>query len=344
MKDRLSVWKSKHNTYVVAEAGLNHNGDFDIACELVDIASWAGADAIKFQKRDVETLAVGSVLDSRDDRFPSLGSTYREIRERHEFDFLQFEKLKLRASQKGLDFFVTPFDLPSLGFLGDLGVDRIKVASHSVTNLPLLERIADGGKPVLLSSGMATQEELDSAVELFLAAHTDLAVLHCVSSYPTRDEDTRLDLIREFIQRYQVPVGYSGHEVGFQPTLFAVAAGASLVERHLTLDNEMEGFDHGLSLNPHDFREMVTQLRILEKMFPGGPKVVTEKELLTRQKYQVSMVSKIPISEGQVLTEAMVVYRNPGTGIPPASSSKLFGRAANRKIPADVVLSEDWFA
>lgn len=338
-----SAWDSPHGVYVVAEIGLNHNGKIEQALQLVDVAVEAGADAVKFQKRDVPSLATGDVLDAADLRFPSMGSTYREIRETHELSFSELELLKDYAASRNVDFFVTPFDIPSLEFLDRLGVDRFKVASHSVTNIPLLKEIGSRGKPVLLSSGMCSIEELDTAVRIFANLDIDLALLHCVSSYPTLPEDTRLDLIQTFLGRYGVRVGYSGHEIGFEPTLFAIAAGARLVERHITLDNDAEGFDHRLSLNPSDFRLLVSRIREIMHMFPGGPKVVTEKEKLTRDKYQVSMVSNGKIPKGEVLSKDKVIFKNPGTGIPPGRMHELVGRIARIDIPDDTLLSPDHF-
>lgn len=336
-----SVWSAPSGVYIVAEIGLNHNGRIDQAFQLIDAAVGAGADAVKFQKRDVASLAIASVLDARDDRFPSMGLTYRQIREAHEITFSDFQALRDYAREKHIGFFVTPFDVPSLEFLDQLGVDRFKVASHGVTNLPLLREIAARNKPVLLSSGMCTIDELDQAVEIFTERGTDLALLHCVSSYPTLQEDARLDLISLYGQRYEIPVGYSGHEVGFRPTLFAVAAGAKLVERHITLDNKAEGFDHGLSLNPEDFKSMVSEIRAVRSMFAGGPKIVTEKERLTRDKYQVSMVARETIKKGEILTESRICFKNPGTGITPARAQQFYGRVARVEIAEDTVVQED---
>lgn len=338
-----TAWNSPRGVYVVAEIGLNHNGDTEQAKQLIGVAADAGVDAVKFQKRDVDSLAIKSVLDNPDPRFPSFGATYREIRERHEFSAEEFLLLRNEAVSKGLTFFVTPFDIPSLQFLDLLEVDRYKVASHSVTNLPLLESIAKNGKPVLLSSGMCTLEELDRAVKIFQERGIDLALLHCVSSYPTLPEDTRLDLIQFYKNRYSIPVGYSGHEEGFSPTLYSVAAGAQLVERHITLDNSLEGFDHRLSVDPGDLHALVSEIRKIQSMFPGGPKLVTDKERLTRDKYQVSMVSLGRINKGDRLTPSSFTFKNPGTGIPPGEASQLLGRRARFDIDGDTILSKDQF-
>lgn len=340
---RRSVWQPSHEVFVVAEVGLNHNGRLENALALIDAAAEAGVQAVKFQKRDVETLATSAVLDSPDLRFPSLGKTYRELRETHEFGLEDFRELAERAKTRSLAFFVTPFDTTSLFFLEELGIDRYKVASHSVTNLPLLRAIANTRKPILLSTGMSSMSEVDAAVDILREGCEDLAMLHCVSSYPTEPLEARLDLIGALSERFKVPVGYSGHEIGFIPTLYAVAAGARIIERHLTLDNEMEGFDHQLSLNPEDFKAMVLEIRRIEKMFRGGPKEVTEKEKVTRDKYQVSMVSRSTILSEQVLSVNDVVFKNPGIGIAPGQMDLIIGKRAVRDIPADTILERNMF-
>lgn len=339
----MTVWGGDGHRYVVAEAGLNHNGDFELALRLIDIAAKAGADAIKFQKRHVPDLATADTLDAADHRFPSLGSTYREIRERHEFSLEQFSDLQRHALAQELDFFVTPFDLASLEFLRQMEVDRYKVASHSVTNLPLLEALAATGKPVLMSTGMATLEEVDDAFRILKSGIDDIALLHCVSSYPTPPEEARLDLIGRLLSRYQVPVGYSGHEIGYLTSLIAVGIGAQVIERHITTDRNLEGFDHHLSLDFEGFSAMVNAIREIETMFGAGEKLVTETEWTTRLKYQVSMVSARPLRKGELLDEKSYTFKNPGTGLTPSEAPDLLGRRTAVDIAQDTVLSRDMF-
>ena len=338
-----SAWSSERGPYVIAEAGLNHNGDLASALRLIDVAAECGADAVKFQKRHVDGLATQSVLEQNDARFPSLGSTYRELRETHEFSFEEFTRLKEHAVGCGLDFFVTPFDTESLNFLTELGVDRFKIASHGLTNLPLLRAITSTGKPVLLSTGMATQFEVDLAVAVLQERVSDLALLHCVSSYPTPVSEMRLDLIAALKSRYQLPVGYSGHEIGYIPTTVAVAAGATIIERHVTLDSGQEGFDHRLSLEPGEFRDLVSWVRQIPEMFGSGPKYVTHSELVTRNKYQVSAIAATHIGKGTVLTPHHVVYKNPGTGLTPYQAKDLFGLTSNMSIEQDELLDKEMF-
>ena len=333
----------KKGVFVIAEAGLNHNGSIDIARSLVDVAAAAGCDCVKFQKRNVATLAVGDVLDAPDTRFPSLGSTYRALREKHEFSMEEFRELKTRAESKGLAFMVTPFDTQSVDFLEVLGVDRYKVASHSVTNLPFLRYLAGKRKPVFMSTGMCTLEELDSAVGVFGRADVPLTLFHCVSVYPTPFEDCNLGMLKTLHDRYRIPVGFSGHEIGWIPTLIAVGMGAVAVERHISLDKKMEGFDHKLSLEPKELAEMVKEIRLVEKMRGTGLKGVTEREEVTRKKYHVSMVSAKPIKAGTVLTDDLVTWKNPGTGIPYKELENYLGKKTAQDIPADTLLAPEMF-
>lgn len=339
----MSVWTSNSGCYVIAEVGLNHNGELGKAIDLIEEASRSGANAVKFQKRTVEMLATQEILDSPDTRFPSLGHTYRELRERHEFDLSQFKKLEELSHNLGLDFFVTPFDTSALQFLDELGVDRYKVASHSLTNLPLLEEIAMRGKPVLLSTGMSSELEIKKATSIVRSKVEDLALLHCVSAYPTPPKEARLDLIATLSRDLGLPVGYSGHEIGFETTLIAVAAGARIVERHITLDTRAEGFDHKLSLNPAQFGEMVSRISEIISMFGAGERVVTDSELITREKYQVSMISSKEIQAGSRLSENDFTFMNPGTGIKPEDSIAFLGRKLRVAVPADTVIKPGMF-
>jgi sialic acid synthase SpsE len=329
--------------YVVAEAGLNHNGSIDIAKALIDVAVTAGADAVKFQKRTVDKLAVKEALDAEDNRFPEFGKTYRQIREHHEFNIDQYRELKSYAENKNIDFFVTAFDPDAVDFLEELGVDAYKLASHSATNLKLLEYLAAVKKPTILSTGMADLDELDSAVIIFRKHNAPLILLHCVSSYPTPLNECNLSMMDVLKKRYDLPVGYSGHELGYLPSVAAVAMGAQLIERHYTLDKTMPGFDHKMSLEPDELIAMVRDIRNLNAIRGSGIKEVSETEWITRNKYHVSMASAGKIKSGTRLTDSMVSYRNPGTGIPAKLSATILGKVAVKDIPADVLLTNDMF-
>jgi len=329
--------------YVIAEAGLNHNGSVEIAKKLIDLASKAGADAVKFQKRTVNKLAIRSTLDAPDDRFPEFGKTYREIREHLEFDMAQYQEIKQHAENKGLDFLCTAFDPEAADFLEELGIEIYKLASHSATNIELLEHLAKTGKKSIMSTGMAELGEVETAVKIFEKYKTPLLLLHCVSAYPTPLGECNLNMINVLKENFGLPTGYSGHELGYLPTLTSVAMGAVAIERHYTLDNDMTGFDHKMSLNPQDFVAMVKDIRNIEKIKGTGEKNVSETEWITRHKYHVSMASSQDIPLGVELTADMVSYRNPGTGIPAKDAHKIIGKKALQNISADELLNLDMF-
>lgn len=330
-----------HLCLIIGEVGLNHNGELSIAKELIRTAARSGCDIVKFQKRNVDTLAISSVLDAKDDRFPAFGSTYREIRAHLEFDLDQYRELINEAVCNDVAFLCTAFDIESVDFLETLGVQAYKLASHSLTNLPLLEYVAKIGKPVIQSTGMATLEEVDVAVDIFRSNSTPLILMHCVSSYPQSSDESNLLLIDAYRQRYGVPVGYSGHELGWMPTMAAVARGANIVERHITLDNKMVGFDHKLSLMPSELSSMVKDIRSIETMLGSGEKNVSQKEKVTRDKYHVSLVAKVMIPKGTVISENMLTLKNPGTGMSAGKKTLVIGRKAKVNICSDSLILPD---
>ena len=298
---------NKDKCYIIAEAGLNHNGSVLIAKKLIDLAAKSGADAVKFQKRTVANLAIKKVLDASDNRFPEFGKTYREVREHLEFDMGQYKIIKKYAEKKGLDFLCTAFDPEAVDFLEELGIGTYKLASHSVTNIELLEYLAKTGKQSIMSTGMTEMSEIYTAVKIFEKYKTPLLLLHCVSAYPTPLGECNLNMINVLKENFGLPTGYSGHELGYLPTLTSVAMGAVAIERHYTLDNNMTGFDHKMSLNPQDFVAMVKDIRSIEKIKGTGEKNVSEAEWITRHKYHVSMVSSQDIIKGEELTVDMVL-------------------------------------
>jgi sialic acid synthase SpsE len=328
-------------TYIIAEAGLNHNGSLKKAFELIDLASDAGADAVKFQKRTIEDLATKEVLDQEDNRFPQFGRTYREIREFLEFDFDDYVKLKDYSESKNLDFICTAFDVNAVIFLEKLNLKVYKLASHSLTNLTLIDYISKLKKKIILSTGMASIEEIESAVNILNKNNCDYSLLYCVSAYPTPLNECNLNVINTLKNYFGIPIGYSGHEIGYLPTLVAVSMGSSIIERHITLDKDLPGFDHKISLNPKELHEMIKLIRDIDIIKVDSLKKVSDTEMITRKKYHVSAVSSLKIKKGTVITKEMIVYKNPGVGISPSNSEKIIGKRAKNDIPEDVLLSID---
>jgi N-acetylneuraminate synthase len=263
--------------YVIAEIGLNHNGDVDLAKRLIDVAADAGADAVKFQKRTPK-LATPEHMRDVPRETPWGTMSYLDYRRRVEFGREEYVEIGDHALLRGLDWFASPWDVPSVAFLEELGVVAHKVASASVTDLELMGALGDTGKPVILSTGMSTIGQIDAAIEVL---GTDrLVLMHATSTYPMEPDEANLRVIPVLRDRYPgVPVGYSGHERGLQISLAAVALGAVAIERHITLDRTMWGSDHAASLEPTGFAHLVRDIRIIESALGDGVKRVFPGEL-----------------------------------------------------------------
>ncbi|WP_167136823.1 N-acetylneuraminate synthase family protein [Diaminobutyricimonas sp. TR449] len=268
--------------YVIAEIGLNHNGDVELAKQLIDVAAESGAQAVKFQKRTPDIATPEHMkLTPRDTPWGTM--SYLEYRYRVEFERAEYTQIGDYATMRGLDWFASPWDEPSVDFLEDMNVVAYKIASASITDMGLLARIAATGKPVILSTGMSTFEEVEAAVDML--GTNGLVILHATSTYPLPPEEANLRMIPTLQQRYPgVPVGYSGHETGLQISLAAVALGATVVERHITLDRAMWGSDHAASLEPHGLENLVRDIRIIEQAMGDGVKRVFPGELAPQAK------------------------------------------------------------
>lgn len=330
-------------TFIIAEAGLNHNGSFDIAKRMIEIAALAGADCVKFQRRDVDQMATSVVYDTTPSPFRELGETYRDVRERHELTLDEFAKLKEITEQHGLVFMITPFDLQSVDVCEQLEVGCYKVASHSMTDFPMLRRVAETKKPLFLSTGMSTADEVDLAVAEIRKCHSDFVLMHCVSSYPQKDEDTKMSLIDYLRDRYSCLVGYSGHEEGTVVSAAAVFKNVTAIERHFTLDKKMIGFDHGLSLSPQELLTLCQDIRTVEKAIGTPEKRVLASEQVSRDSYRRSLVSVRSLMKGHVLVETDVTVKEPGTGIPPYAIERYLGRKLVTDVGPDVTLVDRHF-
>jgi N-acetylneuraminate synthase len=262
--------------YIVAEIGINHNGDIEIAKKLIDSASEAGADAVKFQKRTPE-LCVPEDQKNLMRETPWGTMTYLDYRYKVEFDSDQYIQLREYADSRNLELFASPWDYKSLEFLVSLDHKAVKIASACLTDLDLLERASRSGIPVIASTGMSTLQQIDDAVEILRKTSTILC--HTTSSYPCPAEELNLRMITTLQNRYRLPIGYSGHEVGLGTSLAAIALGAVFLERHITLDRSMWGSDQSASVEPLGFAKLVRDVRTIEKALGDGIKVVYESEL-----------------------------------------------------------------
>ena len=264
-----------HPCYVIAEIGINHNGELENAKKLIDVAADAGCQAVKFQKRTPDISTPENQKNVQRET-PWGVMTYLEYKHRIEFGDVEYKEIAAYSAKKGLDWFASPWDVPSVEFLEDHGVTVHKVASASITDIPLLEALRDTGKPIILSTGMSTMEEIDKAVEV--VGTEKLVLMHATSTYPLDPKEANLLMINTLRERFGVPVGYSGHETGLQVSLAAVALGADALERHITLDRAMWGTDHGASLEPTGLSRLIRDVRVIEEALGDGVKRVYESE------------------------------------------------------------------
>ena len=263
-------------TYVIGEIGLNHNGDVEIAKRLIDVAADAGAQAVKFQKRTPE-ISTPEHMKNTPRETPWGMMTYLEYRYRVEFGKGEYSEIAEYCDAKGLDWFASPWDEPSVEFLEEMDVPAHKVASASVTDLGMLRKLKETGKPIILSTGMSTLEQIDTAVGIL--GTEKLVILHATSTYPLPPEEANLRTIQTLKDRYGVPIGYSGHEPGLQISIAATALGAVALERHITLDRTMWGSDHSASLEPRGLETLIRDVRIIEEALGDGVKRVFPGEL-----------------------------------------------------------------
>jgi N-acetylneuraminate synthase len=270
-----------HPTYVIAEIGINHNGDVDLAKRLIDTAVLSGCEAVKFQKRTPELCVPADQRDLRRET-PWGVMTYLEYRERVELGQAEYEGIDQYCRERGIAWFASCWDVPSVDFIEQFDPPCYKVASASLTNHELLQALSATGRPLIVSTGMSTMEEIRAAVGLLDRAQLLLA--HSTSTYPCAPEELNLSMIPALIAEFGVPVGYSGHEVGLQTTVAAVVLGASFVERHVTLDRAMWGTDQAASIEPMGFMRLVRDIRVVEAAHGDGIKRVYESELPSRRK------------------------------------------------------------
>lgn len=285
MTNKVSVGKKAigvgEPVYIIAEIGINHNGDIKIAKQLMDVAVETGCDAVKFQKRTPE-ICVPEEQKSIPRETPWGSMTYFEYKKRIEFEQKEFEQIDAYAKKIGIDWFASPWDVPSVDFLEGFNVPCQKIASACLTDSELLTAINKTKTTTILSTGMSSMQEIDKAVSLL--NDVPLAIAQATSTYPAEASELNLRAIQTFSEKYKVPVGYSGHERGLQVTIAAVALGATFIERHITLDRSMWGTDHSASLEPEGLKKLVRDIRIVELALGDGKKKVYDSEIPIRAK------------------------------------------------------------
>ncbi len=331
---------------VIAEAGVNHNGSVDLARELIAAAARSGADAVKFQTFKADRLvSPGAPKAGYQLETTEAGESQRAMLKRLELSADAHRELMACCRQQGVGFLSTPFDEESVDLLFELGVEAFKIGSGELTDLPFLSCVAGKGRPVILSTGMSSMDEVETAMEAVrTAGNCDLVLLQCVSNYPADPADANLRAMTTMASAFDVPVGYSDHTLGTEVALAAVALGACVVEKHLTLDRSLPGPDHRSSVEPDELEALVAGIRKVESALGDGRKRPSASEAATAAAARRSLTAAVDIPAGAVLTREMIAIRRPGTGLPPAMRDDLIGRKAARAIPAGALIQLDMLA
>lgn len=321
---------------IIAEAGVNHNGSVEIARQLVDKAVEAGADIIKFQTFKAEKL-VSKAARQADYQKRNIGSgaddSQLNMLKRLELTAADHQLLMDYCKEKGIRFFSTAFDMDSIDFLHSLDMGLWKIPSGEITNYPYIKRIAGFGEPVIMSTGMCELSDVGAAIQVLLTnglTKEKITVLHCNTEYPTPYQDVNLRAMLEIQQEYGVGIGYSDHTVGIEVPIAAVALGAQVIEKHFTLDRNMEGPDHKASLEPDELRAMVTAIRHTEQALGNGHKTISDSERKNIAIARKSIVAACKIGKGELLTEQNLTVKRPGTGISPMRWEEVIGLTASR--------------
>ncbi|MBI5360749.1 MAG: N-acetylneuraminate synthase [Planctomycetes bacterium] len=323
--------------YIIAEAGVNHNGRLDMALHLVEKAKEAGADAVKFQTFKTEKITTMHAASAK----------YQDEKTGRQFDMLKrlelsyndFRKLSAFCKKKNIEFLSSAFDEGSMDFLIELGVKALKIGSGEITNLPLIMHAAKSGLPIILSTGMSDLFEIRYAVNIFkVARNPKLCLLHCVSQYPAPMDSLNLKAIVTLKKKFKVPTGFSDHSVGYTAAVAATALGASVIEKHFTLDKAMEGPDHKASSSPDELKEYITAVRETEKALGSGEKKIAGAEMNVKDLVRKSIVAATAIPKGALIIPEMLTTKRPGTGIQPCEIPKLIGAAAKQDIAADDII------
>jgi N-acetylneuraminate synthase len=332
-----------HPCFIIAEAGVNHNGDYTLAEKMIDVAARAGADAIKFQTFHAEEVVLENAQKAEYQKTATgAGESQYAMIKKLELSEKDFTRLAAYARRKKILFLSTPFDIGSVEVLERIGVPAYKIPSGEITNFPLLAHIAGKQKPVILSTGMTTWEEIHTAVRLLTENGTpQIAILHCITSYPARIEDLNLRVMEKLKMEFDLPVGLSDHTPGILGSVAAVSLGASIIEKHFTLDRSLPGPDHKASLDPGELEDLVTGIRQIEKAIGDGIKRLTPEETAIRGVARRSIVSVKAIPKGSVIDSTMIGLKRPGTGIGPDHLSEIIGKKSKKPIAKDTLISWD---
>jgi len=330
------------SVFIIAEAGVNHNGSLSLAKALIDVAVEAGADAVKFQTFKSENLVAKDAKKAlyQQETTGASESQYEMIK-RLELDLESHRLLMAYAQAQGILFLSTPFDLESVDLLFELGISIFKIPSGEITNLPYLRKIGSLNQQIILSTGMADLGEIEDALEALISSGTDrekIILLHANTMYPTPMKDVNLRAMVTLGRSFDLPYGYSDHTLGIEVDIAAVALGATVIEKHFTLDKQMEGPDHQASLEPHELKAMVEAIRNIEMALGSPVKHPTPSELPNREVARKSIVASRDIVQGEVLSEANLTVKRPATGISPMRWDEIVGSVATKDYKMDMLI------
>ncbi|HVD98326.1 MAG TPA: N-acetylneuraminate synthase [Cytophagaceae bacterium] len=328
---------------IIAEAGVNHNGSYELALRLIDAAKEAGADIVKFQTF-VPELLMSKKAQKADYQKQTTGAeeSQLEMIRKLSLGYDEFRALKTYCEKKGIQFLSTAFDLPSLDFLVELGINLFKIPSGEVTNLPYLKKIGSLKKQVILSTGMCTLEEISEAIVVLTEAGTPLTnitALHCNTEYPTPFSDVNLAAMKTISETFHIPTGYSDHTKGIEVPIAAVALGAVVIEKHFTLDRTMEGPDHKASLEPLELKQMVDSIRHIEQAIGNGTKEPSSSEKKNIAIARKSIHLNKDLKAGHILTENDLIMKRPGDGISPMKMDEVVGKKIKSDLNEDTKLN-----
>ncbi len=325
--------------FIIAEAGVNHNGNLDLALQLVDIAADAGADAVKFQTFTAQTLLRRDAAKAEyQQKVTASDESQFEMIKRLELDLEAHQRLNRHCQKRGITFLSSAFDLPSVDLLAQMGMETFKIPSGEITNLPYLRKIGELKKQVVLSTGMAEMNEIDAALKILTTAGTpreQICVLHCNTEYPTPMIDVNLHAMQTIARELQVRTGYSDHTTGIEVAIAAVALGAEIIEKHFTLDRNLPGPDHQASLEPEELAAMVQAIRNIELALGNGIKTPSRSELKNREVARRSIVAATRIQRGECFSTQNLTVKRPATGLSPMAWDRLLGQLAKRDYTVD---------
>ncbi len=325
---------------IIAEAGVNHNGSLELAKKMADVAKQAGADIVKYQTAKPE-LVISRFAPKAEYQKESTGEAESQLEmvKKIHFGFDAHRELKEYCDSIGIMYLSTPFDMDSIEFLKDMDMPVWKIPSGEITNLPYLERVAQLKKPIIMSTGMSEISEVKDALDiLYKNGATDVTILHCNTEYPTPLEDANVKAMLDLQKSFGTKVGYSDHTLGLEAPLAAVSLGAAVIEKHFTLDKNMEGPDHGASMNPDELCALVKAIRNTEKVLGSGVKTVTASEAKNKSVARKSIVAKVEIKAGEMFTEENLTVKRPGDGISPMKWYDVLGKTAKRDFSLDELI------